>query len=73
MCVQSWLTLYDPIDCVHGTQPMSMGFPRQEYRSELPLPSLGHLPDPGIKPVSVASPELAGGLFIKSTTWEVIA
>ena len=27
-----------------------LGFPRQEYWSGLPFPSLGDLPDPGIKP-----------------------
>ena len=32
--------------------PLSMGFSRQEYWSELPFPSPGHLPDPGIKPGS---------------------
>jgi len=31
-----------------------MGFSRQEYRSGLPLPSPGDLPDPGIKPGSPA-------------------
>ena len=31
-----------------------MGFPRQEYWSELPLSSPGDLPDPGIKPASPA-------------------
>ena len=34
--------------------PLSMGFPRQEYWSGLPFPSLGDLPDPGIEPVSPA-------------------
>ena len=29
-----------------------MGFSRQEYWSGLPFPSPGHLPDPGIEPVS---------------------
>ena len=29
--------------------PVSMGFSRQEYWSGLPFPSLGYLPDPGIK------------------------
>ena len=29
--------------------PLSMGFPKQEYRSGLPFPSPGDLPDPGIK------------------------
>ena len=38
----------------------SVGFPRQEYWSGLPFPSLGDLPDPGIGPTS---PELAGGFF----------
>ena len=39
---------------------LSMGFPRQESWSGLLFPSLGHLPDPGIRP---ASPALAGGFF----------
>ena len=34
--------------------PLSTGFPRQEYWSGLPFPSLGDLPDPGIKPGSLA-------------------
>ena len=33
---------------------LSVGFPRQEYRSRLPFPSLGDLPNPGIEPVSPA-------------------
>ena len=40
--------------------PLSMGFPRQEYWSGLPFPSLGGLPDTGIEP---PSPTLAEGLF----------
>ena len=31
-----------------------MGFSRQEYRSGLPFPSPGDLPDPGIEPGSPA-------------------
>jgi len=31
-----------------------MGFSRQDYWSELPFPSPGDLPDPGIEPVSPA-------------------
>ena len=34
--------------------PLSMGFPRKEYRSGLPFPSREDLPDPGIVPVSPA-------------------
>ena len=40
--------------------PLSMGFPRQEYWSVLPIPSLGDLHHPGIKPTSLA---LVGEFF----------
>ena len=40
--------------------PLSMGFSRQEYWSRLSFPPPGDIPDPGIKPVSLASPTLAG-------------
>ena len=40
-----------------------MGFPRQEYWSGLPFPTPGDLPDPGVEPVSLVSPALAGGFF----------
>ena len=43
--------------------PLSMGFPRQENWSGLPLPASGDLPDPKIEPKSLASPALAGGFF----------
>ena len=33
-----------------------------------PLPV--DLPDPGIKPMSLKSPALAGGFFTTSTTWK---
>ena len=39
--------------------PSSKGFPRQEYQSSLPFPTPGHLPNPGIKLVSLESPALA--------------
>ena len=42
---------------------LSMGFPRQEYRSGLPFPTAGDLPNPGIEPESPAFPALAGGFF----------
>ena len=38
--------------------PLSMGFSRQEYWSELPFPSPGDLPDPGIE---LGSPALQAG------------
>ena len=39
------------IDCQAS---LSIRFPRQEYWSGLPFPSLGDHPDPGIKPISSA-------------------
>ena len=45
-----------------------MGFSRQEYWSELPCFSPGHLPDPGIESMS---PALVGEFFTTSATWEV--
>ena len=46
-----------------------MGFSSQE-RSGLPSPPLGDLPDPGIEPMSLKSPALAGRFFTTSATWE---
>ena len=43
--------------------PLSMGFSRQEYWSGLPFSTSGDLPDPGLEPVSLESPELAGEFF----------
>ena len=40
--------------------PLFMGFSRQDYWSELPFPSPGHLLNPGIEP---AFPTLASGFF----------
>ena len=50
--------------------PLSTGFSRQEYWSGLPCPPPGDLPNPEIEPTSLTSPELAGGFFIPSPTWE---
>ena len=44
--------------------PLSMGFSRQEYWSGLPFPPPGDLPNPGIEPVSPASPAWGGGFLI---------
>ena len=51
--------------------PLSLGFSRQEYCSGLPFPPPGDLPDPGMEPMSLASPALSDGVFTTSTTWEV--
>ena len=49
-CVQLFVT---PWTVAYQVLP-SMGFPRQEYWSELPFPSPGVSPDPGIEPRSPA-------------------
>ena len=56
---KSYSALCDLLDVAHQV-PLSMRFPRQEYWSELPFPSLGDLPDPGIKHVL---PALVGKFF----------
>jgi len=48
--------------------PLPMGFTRHEYWSGLPCLSPRNLPDPGIKPRSLATPALAGRFFTTSTT-----
>ena len=66
--VQLFVTLWT----VACQAPLSMGFPRQEYWSGLPFPPPGDLPNPGIESASLTSPELAGGFFTISTTWEAL-
>ena len=72
MCVSARWTLFVTLWTVACQAPLSMGFSRQEYWSELPCPSPGDLPDPGITSVSLTSPALAGGFFTTSTTWEAL-
>ena len=71
MCVLSHVQpLATPRTVAHQA-PLFMGFPRQEYWSELPFPPLGDIPDLGIKPLSLESPALAGGFFTIDVTWDV--
>ena len=49
-----------------------MRFSRQEYGSGLPFSTPGDLPDPGIEPASLESPQLAGGFFTTVPPWEII-
>ena len=67
--LQSCLTLCDPVDYSPPGSSIS-GILQQEYLSGLPFPPPGDLPHSGIKPVSLMSPALAGGLFTTRTTWE---
>ena len=67
MSLQSSLTLCNPMDCSPPGSSV-MGFSRQEYWSGLPCLLPVDLPDPGIKPTSLMSLELAGGFFTTSAT-----
>ena len=55
-CVQ----LFAALRTVACQAPLSKGFSRQEYWSGLSFPLPEDLPDPGIKPMSLMSPALAG-------------
>ena len=70
MCVKSQQPCPTPMD---WRPPCSSvhGICRQEYWSELLFPPPGNLPDPGVKPVSLIPPALAGRFLTTSTTWEV--
>ena len=51
----------------HGLQPTRLFCPgdffKHKFWSGLPFPTPGDLPDPGIEPVSLVFPALAGGFF----------
>ena len=57
ICVRLFMT---PWSVAHQA-PLSMGLSRQEYWSELPFPPPGDLSEPGVEPMSLASPALVGG------------
>ena len=59
----------NPMDCSLPGSSVG-GFLRQEYWSGVPCPSPGDLPNPGVEPASLVSPELADGFFITSCTPE---
>ena len=60
-CVHAQVMSYSATPQTVARQaPLSLGFPRQEYWSGFPFPSPGNLPDPGIEPVSLEFPTLAG-------------
>ena len=52
------LCLFATLWGVAHEAPLSMGFSRQEYWSEFPCLPPGNLPNPGIEPVSLATPAL---------------
>ena len=61
VCVRSYFSriqlFVTPWTVAHQA-PLSMGFPREEYRSGLLFPPPGDLSDPGIEPMSPEAPKL---------------
>ena len=62
-CSLSGVQLFAILWTVACQIPLSMEFSRQKYWSGLPFPPAGDLPNPGIEPMSPASPALAGRFF----------
>ena len=68
LVAQSCPSLEIPWTIAHQS-PLSMGFSRWEYWSDLPFPSPGDLPDPGIKP---RSPALQADSLLTELWWNSI-
>ena len=64
-CVLSCIWLSATPRTLAHQAPLSMEFSRQEYWSRLPCTPPGCLPNPGIEPMSLLSPGLAGRFFTK--------
>ena len=69
LSLQSCPALCDPWT-VARQAPLSMGFSRQEYWSELPCPPPGDLSILEIEPMSLISSALAGRFYTTSAIWE---
>ena len=67
--LQLCLTLWD-LWTVAGQAPLSMGFSRQENWSGLPCPPPVDLPNPGIKPISLATPVFQAGSLTTEPPWK---
>ena len=73
-CAQAWsfqscLTHCDPMDCSPPGFTV-YGILQARILEWVATPSPGDLPDPGIEPVSLTSPVLAGGFCITTATWK---
>ena len=67
-CVRFSVTLWT----VAHLGTLCLGFSRQEYWSGLPCSPLGDFPKPGIEPMSLMSPALAGGFFTTSALFSSV-
>ena len=68
--LQSGPTLCEPMNCSPPGSSLHGDSPGKNTGVGLPCPPSGDLPNPGIKPVSLRSPALAGGFLNSSATWQ---
>ena len=62
----SFVTLWTAVD----QDPLSTGFSKQAYWSDLPFPTPGESSQPRESNLSPDSPALVGGFFTTWATWE---
>ena len=67
--LQLCLTLCDPMDCSPPGSSVP-GILQARILERVAISPPRDLPNPGIKPTSLMSPELAGGFFTTGATWE---
>ena len=70
VCVCSQVQVCATLWTAAPQAPLAMGSSRQEHWGGLPCPPPGDLPDPGMDPVSLESPALAGGFFTSAPPGE---
>ena len=69
LCDQSSLTLCDPVD--HSLPSSSVhGIFQARILEWVAIPTPGDLTNPGIKPMFLVFPALAGGFFTNCATWQ---
>ena len=64
-CLTATLDYSPPGSCVYGIS-------QARILEWVAFPPPEDLPDPGMEPMSLMSPALAGGFFTTSTTWEAL-
>ena len=67
----NFVRLFATLWTVACQAPLSMILQKECY-SGIPCPPPGDLPNPGVKPMSLMSPPLAGGFFANSANWEAL-
>ena len=55
---------------IHGKEKLHLEIFKRKCWTGLPFPPPGGLPNPGIEPISLTSPALAGRFLTTSATWE---